>query len=152
MSTILLFISVLSIGQISASRSVIGNAGTELSNATLQMSFTIGEVFTSTLQNTEIHTLGFQQSDRWFAGINTVDEIEFELFPNPARTEITVRSSSDEVVSFEVKDLLGRTVISGNASLSILRIDVSQLEEGKYYFVARSEHGLEATKGFITIH
>ena len=118
----------------------------------MQLSFTVGEVFTSTLQNNEIHTLGFQQSDRWFAGVNTLNTIDFELFPNPVSTELTVRSSTDEVMAYEVRDQLGRTVISGNASISILRIDVSQLEEGKYYFVARSENGLETTKGFITIH
>ena len=134
------------------SRSVIGNAGTELMNSSMQLSFTVGEVFTSTLQNNEIHTLGFQQSDRWFAGVNTLNTIDFELFPNPVSTELTVRSSTDEVMAYEVRDQLGRTVISGNASISILRIDVSQLEEGKYYFVARSENGLETTKGFITIH
>lgn len=144
--------SASAIGQITATRSVIGNAGTEMTNSSLQMSFTVGEVFTSTLQNNEIHTLGFQQSDRWFTGVNTINTIDFELFPNPVNTELTVKSSSDEIMSYEVRDLLGRTLISGSASMSILRIDVSQLEEGKYYFVARSEEGIETTKGFITIH
>lgn len=139
-------------GQITVSRSVIGSAGTELSSSNLQMSYTVGETFTSTLENNEIHTLGFQQSDRWFTAINELSSIDFELFPNPADNEISVKTSLNESFDYEVRDMMGRKVLSGNTALTVLRLDVSQLEEGKYYFVLITENGIETTKGFITIH
>ena len=49
--------------QIELSRDVIGSAGQSVSNNHLQMSYTIGETFTATIQNDIIKTLGFQQAD-----------------------------------------------------------------------------------------
>ena len=49
--------------QIELSREVMGSAGQALSGSNIQMSYTIGEPFTATLQNNSIHTLGFQQPD-----------------------------------------------------------------------------------------
>jgi gliding motility-associated-like protein len=49
--------------QIELSRDVIGSAGKSVSNDNLQMSYTIGEPFTATIQNNIIKTLGFQQPD-----------------------------------------------------------------------------------------
>ena len=50
-------------GQIEISREVMGSAGQSVSNDHLQMSYTIGESFTATIQNDIIKTLGFQQPD-----------------------------------------------------------------------------------------
>ena len=49
--------------QIELSRDVMGSAGQSVSNDNLQMSYTIGETFTATIQNDIIKTLGFQQPD-----------------------------------------------------------------------------------------
>tara|TARA_B100001059_G_scaffold112449_1_gene112651 strand:+ start:81 stop:563 length:483 start_codon:yes stop_codon:yes gene_type:complete len=49
--------------QIELSRDVMGSAGKSVSNDNLQMSYTIGETFTATIQNNIINTLGFQQPD-----------------------------------------------------------------------------------------
>ena len=49
--------------QIELSREVMGSAGQSVSNDYLQMSYTIGETFTATIQNDIIKTLGFQQPD-----------------------------------------------------------------------------------------
>jgi len=49
--------------QLQLSRDVIGAAGQSVAGSNLQMSYTIGEPFTFTLQNNAIHTLGFQQPD-----------------------------------------------------------------------------------------
>ena len=49
--------------QIELSRDVMGSAGQSVSNDNLQMSYTIGETFTATIQNDIIKTLGFQQAD-----------------------------------------------------------------------------------------
>ena len=49
--------------QLELSRNVIGTSGQSTSGTNMQMSYTIGEPFTATLQNNSIHTLGFQQPD-----------------------------------------------------------------------------------------
>ena len=67
MKKILLFvfisISCSGITQIELSRDVIGAAGQSVSNSNMQMSYTIGESFTATIENNKFHTLGFQQPD-----------------------------------------------------------------------------------------
>ena len=49
--------------QIQLNRHVFGASGQDVSGSNLQMSYTIGEPFTLTLENSTIHTLGFQQPD-----------------------------------------------------------------------------------------
>ena len=49
--------------QIQLDRDVTGASGQDISGSNLQMSYTIGEPFTLTLENSAIHTLGFQQPD-----------------------------------------------------------------------------------------
>ena len=56
-------IGLNSFTQIELSRDVMGSAGQSVSNDNLQMSYTIGETFTATIQNDIIKTLGFQQAD-----------------------------------------------------------------------------------------
>ena len=53
--------------QIELSRDVMGSAGQSVTNDNLQMSYTIGEPFTATIQNDIIKTLGFQQPDALLA-------------------------------------------------------------------------------------
>ena len=50
-------------GQIELSRDVMGTAGKAINASNMQMSYTVGEPFTATLQNNQMHTLGFQQAD-----------------------------------------------------------------------------------------
>lgn len=49
--------------QLQLSRDVMSSAGQSVSGTNIQMSYTIGEPFTLTLENSTIHTLGFQQPD-----------------------------------------------------------------------------------------
>ena len=58
------FLTSLSLcAQIELSRDVMSSAGQSVSSSNMQMSYTIGEPFTATIQNNSIHTLGFQQAD-----------------------------------------------------------------------------------------
>ena len=56
-----LIISFALSAQVQLTRDVMSSAGQSVSGTTIQMSYTIGEPFTATLQNNWIHTLGFQQ-------------------------------------------------------------------------------------------
>jgi len=58
------FLTSLSLcAQIQLSRDVMSCAGQSVSSSNIQMSYTIGETFTATIQNDIIKTLGFQQPD-----------------------------------------------------------------------------------------
>ena len=58
------FLTSLSLcAQIELSRDVMSSAGQSVSSSNMQMSYTIGEPFTLTLENSTLHTLGFQQPD-----------------------------------------------------------------------------------------
>ena len=59
----LVFTSLGIRAQLQLSRDVVASAGQSVSGSNLQMSYTIGEPFTATIQNNTIHTLGFQQPD-----------------------------------------------------------------------------------------
>ena len=61
-------------GQIELSRDVMSSAGKAISASSIQMSYTIGEPFTATIQNNLINTLGFQQPDMLPA-----TELSFEI-------------------------------------------------------------------------
>ena len=53
----------MNFSQIQLSRNVLSSSGQFINSSNLQMSYTIGEPFTLTLENSAIHTLGFQQPD-----------------------------------------------------------------------------------------
>ena len=58
------FLTSLSLcAQIELSRDVMSCAGQSVSSSNIQMSYTIGETFTATIQNDLIKTIGFQQPD-----------------------------------------------------------------------------------------
>ena len=58
------FLTSLSLcAQIELSRDVMSCAGQSVSSSNMQMSYTIGETFTATIQNDLIKTIGFQQPD-----------------------------------------------------------------------------------------
>ena len=60
---LILIISFALSAQVQLTRDVMSSAGQSVSGTNIQMSYTIGEPFTATLQNNSIHTLGFQQPD-----------------------------------------------------------------------------------------
>lgn len=138
--------------QIDISRDVFGSAGTEFSNTNIQVSFTIGETFTSTLTNTEIHTLGFQQTNQSAVSVIELSNVEIGLYPNPANNQITFVSSLDEPFTFKVFDVTGRIILEGSHQQTILTLDVSNLVEGKYFFEYNRENQESIITSFITIH
>lgn len=143
--------------QIDISRDVFGSAGAEYatvmgSGNTILTSFTIGETFTSTLSNTEIHTLGFQQTNQTAVSVFELNNIEVGLYPNPADDQITFVSSVEESFSYKVYDVTGRIILDGRHQQSMLTLDVSNLVEGKYFFEYTLDNQQTITTSFITIH
>lgn len=138
--------------QIDISRDVFGAAGTEFSNTNMQASFTIGETFTATLSNSEIHTLGFQQTNQSAVSLVELSSVEVGLYPNPANDQITFVSSVEEPFTYKVFDVTGRIVLVGSHQQALLTLDVSDLVEGKYFFEYALENQESIITAFITIH
>jgi CubicO group peptidase (beta-lactamase class C family) len=66
------------------------------------------------------------------SGVETIEkDINYQFYPNPAITNIFVKSSNENQVKYDILNIIGQTLQSGmicNGS-----IDVSKLENGIYY-------------------
>ncbi len=70
----------------------------------------------------------------------------FELFPNPAHDHITVRTADAYPLRFEVRDIQGRTVLSGAGAGPTRTIDVQDLPRGAYVLQLHGEGRSAATR------
>jgi len=76
--------------------------------------------------------------------------VSFDMYPNPAKDAITVKSPGAASCKYELIDITGRTILSTTNSDSVNKFDVSKLEKG-YYFVkvTDNENNASGTKRFI---
>lgn len=158
---VLVFGSCFSVGaQIQSTRDVVATSGTEFSNANLEVSFTLGETFTeltapfaldATWVPVNSHSLGFQQANFSYVSINELTYEVLTLFPNPANEQITFTSSSEAPFIYRVHDIAGRIVRVGRSIDGVLTLDVTNIEEGKYYLEYIPESGTAQYLPFIKI-
>ena len=86
--------------------------------------------------------------------VTDIDQLESKvlLYPNPAEDYITIELAPELLLgeSMEIYDILGKQVMSVDASVSIDKkiIDINFLESG-LYFVKMNINGLEVNKKFI---
>lgn len=71
---------------------------------------------------------------------------KLNVYPNPARNELTIDYSASENVHVEIYDLLGRSIIS--KELTTNNIDISQLNKGIYHLIVKEGDSV-LTKKFI---
>ena len=140
--------------QIELSRDVMGSAGQSVSNDNLQMSYTIGETFTATIQNDIIKTLGFQQAD-----VLPVTELPFiipgGLSPNGDGINDTWNIQGLEEypnASISVFDRWGKKLFfstSGSAPWDGT-FDGKELPTADYYYIIELDNG-EKYHGVVTL-
>lgn len=110
--------------------------GTHYSNATGQLSFTIGEPLTSTYSGASYTvTQGFHQPERNNSGIDDETDFAFTVFPNPSQDFITISTTNKGLDHFTI-DLvnnLGELVRSQNISGNNQKIDLSTFAAGTYH-------------------
>jgi polyhydroxybutyrate depolymerase len=58
---------------------------------------------------------------------------EFCIYPSPSNADLFIRTNTEEPVVFEIKDISGKTLMSG---ISTTHIDISQLPNGVYFISA----------------
>ena len=82
--------------------------------------------------------VGYRES-KFLVGnpFNIYENIEnkTEVYPNPARSSVTIPNLNNVVKNFEVRDVTGRLIIEGILSESENTIDVSSLNSGMYLLV-----------------
>ncbi len=76
-------------------------------------------------------------------------ENQVKIYPNPARSKITVESGQFEIKSVEIFDLSGRKMISGNdINLNHISIDIQHLLPGIYIVKLNRSNGGSIVKKF----
>lgn len=110
--------------------SVIASGGGKLSNATVKMSYTIGEAVTGKISNSSvIFTEGFQQSS---AGITVSvtekpeDELEVRVFPNPSKDLINIsfKNKEAENIIIQLIDINGIILLEKKTSDQIIETQI----------------------------
>ncbi len=74
---------------------------------------------------------------RFISGVEVpAPEMQIEVYPNPASSEIVVSRSAASHTSYILTDLLGRVVASGMLDAPLNRIPVHRLQPGTYFLRA----------------
>lgn len=82
-------------------------------------------------------------------GVSDSDENFFLIYPNPAKTEIQIKSTNYTLNSFEVFDVRGRNVTSGKFKENTNTIDISQFKSGVYFVNVKTSEGASQIKKLI---
>lgn len=110
--------------------------------------FTIGEVFTLTLEADAKLTQGFHQPTFTSVGVEENDALEFMVWPNPASDMLQVQSNGKNYQWF-ILDAVGKIVLEGHATDG-QALDLSQLARGSYFLrIQESESLVYHTTQFI---
>lgn len=73
-------------------------------------------------------------------------EISFDVFPNPVKANITVKTTETENQTITIVNTLGEVVLKLSNSLSINVIDLSAFNTGVYFIEVRNKNGLSTKK------
>ncbi len=79
-------------------------------------------------------------------GIDTPDADMISVYPNPASTDLIVRSKYHGVISIELNNLLGQTIRNIPMEGNMIRIDVSDLSEGIFFLSVLTDKGVISKK------
>ncbi|MCF8297081.1 MAG: T9SS type A sorting domain-containing protein [Saprospiraceae bacterium] len=124
---------------------VIDNYGTTVTSATVNgTNETLSDVY-SIGENFAI-AVGYQGTMLRFksggSSVAEIKEVEFNLFPNPAKENITIKfDSSNDYEKIEIIDMLGKTVktIITQTANNKISIDISDLDNGIYFLKGNSQ-------------
>ena len=134
--TIFLVVTSLGMGSFSYSQEqrIIGAAGEFTQAAGNTVSWTIGEVVIETFQITANHlTQGFHQSDLFVVSIEDYGLIDIQVYPNPARESVNIKSDVETQMS--VYNNQGKLIEVKDINDNLTTMDVSHLSRGTYMLV-----------------
>ena len=79
-------------------------------------------------------------------GIKVLNDISFNLFPNPAQTSFTVETNLSGNYLLTIIDNLGQKVLVENCEKSRETISIQHLKHGMYFVQLKSKDGLVTKK------
>ena len=137
-TALLAFITLFTINLFS--QNVISSQGDSYNDSSASIDFTIGEVVTSTVTNSERSlTQGFHQTNWSFVSIeNHVPSYEAIVFPNPTEDFLNIKAISFKNVNYSLFDEMGKLVFNGTLYSEKTSLDVSKLHTGLYSLVLNS--------------
>ena len=132
----------------SLERMVIGSAGLAVQNTNAGLSYTVGETAT---QSANLLTQGFQQPKiKTNTGTIELDNLKTKamVFPNPTVDILNIKSNLPlegiQTLDYQVFDMYGKVVLSGNIAANGGVLDVSFLASASYVLTLTS--GTQYTK------
>lgn len=136
----------------SLERQVIGSAGSYVSSGNISLSYTVGEVATTTLTGSNlILTQGFQQPDQQLVGMDEPGFLgEIKVYPNPTSDIVNFEIKTDQsgltLVLTDVlgQDMLNRAIVLNGGSYSG-QVDMSSYAAGNYVLYLRDANGKVVT-------
>ena len=110
LTAVLCFVS-LGLNAQTLERSVVSNAGQELTSSSLNLEFTVGELVVGQLKQGSLDlSQGFNQAVAKKSGnVSNIDLIQFQIYPNPASTTVTFQAK--ESGSVQVVTSTGQVII-----------------------------------------
>lgn len=128
----------------SNSQEVIATSGSSMSNGSLEVSWTMGETVTETVENGNvIATQGFQQTNLEVVGIIEHDDsFELNAYPNPTTDILNLKVSEfEEKMLISILDNTGKIVEELEMKSEELTIDFTEKSEGLYLVLIQSKDG-----------
>jgi hypothetical protein len=146
---IVIFISLgLNVKSQSVTPFVIASAGSYFVSANAQLSWTLGEVITSTfISGNSILTQGFQQNNYVVIAINEFSDNPFKIdvYPNPSSRFINIQWANIEQMDllFEIINNQGVCIIKKiiNSSENQLEIDLNNFSNSTYILYVTPTNG-----------
>jgi hypothetical protein len=141
--TAVVLTSQLSFGQIELSPTVIASAGNYAEAGSISLSWTLGEIAVSTLEQGDlILTQGFQQSYLDKDNNIDLDPIDWQIvaYPNPVDNELKIQFNVLEPTDFwvEIQDVTGRILSQKQFKEihpgDIIPVSMSSYKYGVYFF------------------
>lgn len=125
--------SVQSLTAQSIARQVVSLAGSNLSNGTSSLNFTLGEPAATTMINGEQLTSGFQQA---WASVTAVNDpanqlTDVNVYPNPTFGILTIQST--ESLTVNIFNVNGQLVSEENLDAGNRQINIGTQPAGMYY-------------------
>ncbi len=84
----------------------------------------------------------------WAASEEHSSQQNISLFPNPSNEAITITTNNEKILSLNILNLLGCTVLENNGNQNKITIDTSTLSKGIYFVQMKTANGI-AVKKFV---
>jgi len=123
----------------------INSAGGDIIGDTYIFSYSIGQVFYTTINDGNHNVAQGVQQIYLGDGIgiteNNSDEIHLSVFPNPFIEHITIAFDNEitQPYSYELTDVSGRLVKKGAITEHITKVEVNHLSTANYYITVKDK-------------